>query len=98
MEQMAQKLNLSAAQKTKLEAIQKKYQAKFMAMRNENKGSNDRQAMMAKFRPLMESFHKEVRSILNAKQQKMFDQMMAEQRARMQQRMKQGGHEGGNGK
>lgn len=83
-------IELTDAQKTQLEAIQKKYQPEMMAIRNEMMNGGDRATLMKKAADLRDKQAKEIRPILTPDQQVVFDKNLAEQRARMQQRQ-QGG-------
>jgi Spy/CpxP family protein refolding chaperone len=83
-------IELTDAQKAKLEAIQKKYQPEMMALRNEMMNGGDRAALMKKAGDLREKQAKEIRPILTPDQQAVFDKNLAEQRARLQQRQQQG--------
>lgn len=83
-------IELTDAQKVQLDAIQKKYQPEMMSIRNDMMNGGDRAALMKKAAELREKSAKDIRAILTPDQQVVFDKNLAEQRARMQQRMQQG--------
>jgi len=82
-------IELTDAQKVQLEAIQKKYQPEMMAIRNDMMNGGDRAELMKKAAELREKSAKDIRAILTPDQQVVFDKNLAEQRARMEERMKQ---------
>jgi Spy/CpxP family protein refolding chaperone len=83
-------IELTDAQKVQLEAIQKKYQPEMMSIRNDMMNGGDRAELMKKAADLREKSAKDIRAILTPDQQVVFDKNLAEQRARMQQRQRQG--------
>lgn len=83
-------IELTDAQKVQLEAIQKKYQPEMMSIRNDMMNGGDRAELMKKAAELREKSAKDIRAILTPDQQVVFDKNLAEQRAKMQQRMQQG--------
>ena len=82
-------IELTDAQKVQLEAIQKKYQPEMMSIRNDMMNGGDRAELMKKAADLREKSAKDIRAILTPDQQVVFDKNLAEQRARMEERMKQ---------
>jgi len=83
-------IELTDAQKTKLEEIQKKYQPEMMALRAEfQSGSGDRAGLMKKTAALRERSSAEIRAILTPDQQVVFDKHTAEMKARMEQMQRQ---------
>ena len=76
-------IELTDAQKVKLDEIQKKYQPEMMSLRNEMMNGGDRaEALMKKASDLREKSAKDIRAILTPDQQVVFDKNLAEQRAR----------------
>jgi Spy/CpxP family protein refolding chaperone len=82
-------IELTDAQKVKLDEIQKKYQPEMMTLRNEMMNGGDRAELMKKSAALREKSAKDIRAILTPDQQVVFDKNMAEQKARMEQRQQQ---------
>lgn len=82
-------IELTEAQKVKLEEIQKKYQPEMMALRNEMMNGGDRADLMRKGMALREKSAGEIRAILTPDQQVVFDKNMAEQKARAEQMQRQ---------
>ena len=85
-------IELTDAQKAQVQQIMEKYKAQHEALRpagSQMQGPPD-DAARAKMEELMNSAHAEYRAILNADQQKVFDQNVADMKARMEQRKKQG--------
>lgn len=80
MEMLLKDITLDAAQKTKLEAIQEKYQKEMPAM---TRGERPSPETMGKRRELMTKQQDEIRTILTADQQKVYDKNLAEVRERM---------------
>jgi Spy/CpxP family protein refolding chaperone len=96
-EEIFAKLNLTAAQKEKIKAHNKKMAEKSKAMFEEaqkNPGA-DRQAMMGKFRAMREESDKALKSILTADQYKKFETLRKEARDKARQQF--GGRPGGAG-
>lgn len=83
-------IELTDAQKVKLDEIQKKYQPELLSLRNEMMNGGDRAALMKKAGDLREKSAKDIRAILTPDQQVVFDKNLAEQRAKMQARQQQG--------
>jgi Spy/CpxP family protein refolding chaperone len=83
-------IELTDAQKVKLDEIQKKYQPEMLALRNDMMNGGDRAEQMKKVTALREKSAKDIRAILTPDQQVVFDKNMAEQKARMEQRQQQG--------
>ena len=82
-------IELTDAQKSKLEEIQKKYQPEMMALRTEFQNGGDRAELMKKSVALRERSSAEIRAILTADQQVVFDKHTAEMKARMEQIQRQ---------
>ena len=82
-------IELTDAQKTKLEEIQKKYQPEMMALRSEFQSGGDRAELMKKSAALRERSSADIRAILTADQQAVFDKYTAEMKARMEQAQRQ---------
>jgi Spy/CpxP family protein refolding chaperone len=71
-------IELTDAQKVKLDEIQKKYQPEMMTLRNEMMNGGDRAELMKKSAALREKSAKDIRAILTPDQQVVFDKNMAE--------------------
>jgi Spy/CpxP family protein refolding chaperone len=82
-------IELTDAQKSKLEEIQKKYQPEMMALRAEFQNGGDRAELMKKSVALRDRSSAEIRAILTADQQVVFDKHTAEMKARMEQAQRQ---------
>jgi Spy/CpxP family protein refolding chaperone len=82
-------IELTDAQKSKLEEIQKKYQPEMMALRAEFQNGGDRAELMKKGVALRDRSSAEIRAILTADQQVVFDKHTAEMKARMEQAQRQ---------
>ena len=85
-------IELTDAQKAQVEQISQKYKAQREALRpagGQMQGPPD-DATRAKMEELKNQSNAEYRAILNADQQKIFDQNVAAMKARMEQRKKQG--------
>jgi Spy/CpxP family protein refolding chaperone len=82
-------IELTDAQKSKLDEIQKKYQPEMMALRTEFQNGGDRAELMKKSVALRERSSAEIRAILTADQQVVFDKHTAEMKARMEQMQRQ---------
>ena len=83
-------IELTDAQKTKLEAIQKKYQPEMQAIRESMQNGADRAETMKKMADLRDRSSTEIRAILTPEQQAVFDKNVAEQKARMEEMRRQG--------
>ena len=83
-------IELTDAQKVKLDEIQKKYQPEMLSLRSEMMNGGDRGVLMKKAADLREKSAKDIRAILTPDQQVVFDKNLAEQRAKMQARQQQG--------
>lgn len=87
VEQLQQKLNLTADQKAKVTAI---FTAQSQSIDSLRKASNgDFQAMRGKMKPIMDTSDKQLRAVLTNDQQKTYEAYRQEQRSRMQQEGKQ---------
>jgi Spy/CpxP family protein refolding chaperone len=82
-------IELTDAQKVKLDEIQKKYQPEMMALRAEFQNGGDRAELMKKSVALRERSSAEIRAILTPDQQVVFDKHTAEMKARMEQAQRQ---------
>jgi|ERR1700730_3066225 Spy/CpxP family protein refolding chaperone len=82
-------IELTDAQKLKLEEIQKKYHPEMMALRTEFQNGGDRAELMKKSAALRERSSTEIRAILTPDQQVVFDKHTAEMKARMEQAQRQ---------
>lgn len=82
-------IELTDAQKTKLEAIQKKYQPEMQAIRESMQNGADRAETMKKMSGLRDKSSTEIRAILTPEQQAVFDKNVAEQKERMEQMQRQ---------
>ena len=87
-------IELTEAQKAKLGEIQAKYQPELQAIRESMQGGGDRAAAFTKMQEVRDKMNPEIRAVLTADQQVIFDKNLAEQKARMEQ-MRQGGGPGG---
>jgi Spy/CpxP family protein refolding chaperone len=86
-------IELTDAQKTKVAEIQAKYQPDLQAIRESMQGGGDRAAAFTKMQAVRDKMNPEIRAVLTAEQQTIFDKNLAEQKARMEQ-MRQGGGPG----
>ena len=86
-------IELTDAQKTKVAEIQAKYQPDLQAIRESMQGGGDRAAAFTKMQAVRDKMNPEIRAVLTAEQQAIFDKNLAEQKARMEQ-MRQGGGPG----
>jgi Spy/CpxP family protein refolding chaperone len=82
-------IELTDAQKSKLEEIQRKYQPEMMALRTEFQNGGDRAELMKKGAALRDKSSTEIRAILTADQQVVFDKHTAEMKAKMEQMQRQ---------
>lgn len=82
-------IELTEAQKAKLDDIQKKYQPEMMALRTELQNGGDRAELMKKSFALRDRSSAEIRAILTPDQQAVFDKHTAEMKARMEQMQRQ---------
>ncbi len=87
-------IELTDAQKAKVAEIQAKYQPELAAVRESMQGGGDRAAAFTKMQAIRDKMNPEIRAVLTAEQQAIFDKNLAEQKARMEQ-MRQGGGPGG---
>jgi Spy/CpxP family protein refolding chaperone len=78
-------IELTDAQKTRLDEIQRKYQPEMLSLREQVNAGGDRAELMKKAMALRERSAGEIRAILTPDQQTVFDKNMAEQRARFEQ-------------
>lgn len=76
MKTLDDKLHLTADQKTKIEAIWDKEREQLEALRNDD--SLGRHEKRAKFREIFQAGHDQVRAVLTADQQKIFDTLKPE--------------------
>lgn len=82
-------IELTDAQKSRLDEIQKKYQPEMMALRTELQNGGDRAELMRKSSALRDRSSADIRAILTADQQVVFDKHTAEMKARMEQAQRQ---------
>jgi Spy/CpxP family protein refolding chaperone len=82
-------IELTDAQKTRLDEIQKKYQPEMMALRDEMRNGGDRAELMKKGVALRDKSSAEIRAILTPDQQVVFDKHTAEMKSRMEQAQRQ---------
>jgi len=82
-------IELTDAQKAKLEEIQKKYQPEMTALRSEFQNGGDRAVLMKKSAALRDRSSAEIRAILTPDQQAVFDKHTTEMKARMEQAQRQ---------
>ena len=82
-------IELTDAQRVKLEEIQKKYQPEMMALRSEFQSGGDRAELMKKSAALRERSSADIRAILTADQKAVFDKHTGEMKARMEQAQRQ---------
>lgn len=86
------KLNLSADQKTKIAALDKKREAEMQKLRQ----SGDREGMREKMRPIMEKYEKDFNAILTPAQRTKYQELRKEMMEKMRkERGGQGGRPGG---
>jgi Spy/CpxP family protein refolding chaperone len=83
-------IELTEAQKAKVAEIDAKYAPELQAIRESMQGGGDRAEAFAKMQAVNEKRNPEIRAVLTAEQQAIFDKNLAEQKARMEQ-MRQGG-------
>jgi Spy/CpxP family protein refolding chaperone len=79
-------ITLSEEQKAKLDTIQKKYQPELTKIREEIQAGGDRAELMKKSTPIREKMSTEIRAILTADQQVIYDKFQADMKARMEAR------------
>ncbi len=82
-------IELTDAQKSRLDEIQKKYQPEMMALRTELQNGGDRAELMRKSSALRDRSSADIRAILTPDQQVVFDKHTAEMKARMEQAQRQ---------
>lgn len=88
-EQLLNNMELTDAQKSRLDEIQKKYAPEMMSIRDAMQSGGDRGETMKRYATLRDRSSAEIRVILTPDQQAVFDKNLAEQKARMDQMMKQ---------
>ena len=81
---------LTESQKSKIEGIQRKYLPEIQAISESMSNGGDRADAFRRRTALLEKMQPEIRAVLTPDQQAIFDKNAAEQRARMEQMMKQG--------
>ena len=86
-------IELTDAQKAKVAEINAKYQPELQAIRDSMQGGGDRAAAFTKMQAVRDKMSPEIRAVLTADQQVIYDKNLAEQKARMEQ-MRQGGGPG----
>ncbi len=77
-------IELTDAQKVKLEEIQRKYQPEMMKLREDFMNGGDRAQLMKKSNTLREQSAAEIRAILTPDQQVVWDKNMAELKAKVE--------------
>jgi Spy/CpxP family protein refolding chaperone len=82
-------IELTDAQKVKLDEIQKKYQPEMTALRADMLNGGDRAELMKKGVALREKSSAEIRAILTPDQQVVFDKHTADMKSRMEQAQRQ---------
>ncbi len=82
-------IELTDAQKSRLDEIQKKYQPEMMALRTELQNGGDRAELIRKSSALRDRSSADIRAILTPDQQVVFDKHTAEMKARMEQAQRQ---------
>jgi Spy/CpxP family protein refolding chaperone len=82
-------IELTDAQKAKLEKIQEKYQPRMAELREKMMNGGDRAELMKKGSALREESAVEIRAILTPDQQVVWDKNMAELKARAEQMQRQ---------
>jgi len=87
-------IELTEAQKAKVAEIDAKYAPELQSVRESMQGGGDRAEAFKKMQAINEKRNPEIRAVLTAEQQTIFDKNLAEQKARMEQ-MRQGGGPGG---
>lgn len=80
---------LTESQKSKIEGITRKYQPEMQAIVESMNGGGDRGDARQKMFALREKMQPEIRAVLTPDQQAIFDKNVAEQKARLDQMMKQ---------
>jgi Spy/CpxP family protein refolding chaperone len=78
-------IELTDAQKTKVEAIQAKYQPEMQAIRESMQNGGDRAEAFQKMSALRDKMTPEIRAVLTPAQQAIYDKNLADQKARMEQ-------------
>lgn len=80
---------LTDAQKAKIAEIQKKYEPDMMSLRESMRNGGDRAEGMKKMQELNDKMRPEIRAVLTADQQVIFDKNLAEMKAMMEARQRQ---------
>ena len=78
-------IELTDAQKTKVEAIQAKYQPEMQSIRESMQNGGDRAEAFQKMSALRDKMTPEIRAVLTPAQQAIYDKNLADQKARMEQ-------------
>jgi Spy/CpxP family protein refolding chaperone len=78
-------IELTDAQKAKVEAIQAKYQPEMQSIRESIQNGGDRAEAFQKMSTLRDKMTPEIRAVLTPAQQAIYDKNIAEQKARMEQ-------------
>lgn len=79
-------IELTDAQKAKLDEIQRKYQPEMLALRNQIMNGGDRAELRKKGMALQDKSAADIRAILTLDQQVVFDKNIAEMKLRREQR------------
>jgi len=83
-------IELTDAQKTKVNEIQAKYQPEMQAIRESMQNGGDRAEAFQKMSALRDKMSPEIRAVLTPAQQAIYDKNVAEQKARMEQMRQRG--------
>ena len=87
--QQLKDISLSAEQQTKIDEINKKYAPEMQVIREAMQGGGDRAEGMKKMNDLRTKISPEIRAVLTAEQQAIYDKNTAEMKARMDAMAKQ---------
>ena len=83
-------IELTDAQKAKVNEIQTKYQPEMQAIRESMQNGGDRAEAFQKMSALRDKMSPEIRAVLTPAQQAIYDKNVAEQKARMEQMRQRG--------
>ncbi|MDB4878984.1 MAG: hypothetical protein JWL60_430 [Gemmatimonadetes bacterium] len=88
-ERLLDNMMLTESQKAKIESITRKYQPEMQAIYESMNGGADRSEARTKMVALRDRMQPEIRAVLTPDQQAIFDKNAAEQKARLEQMMRQ---------
>lgn len=88
-ERLLDNMMLTEAQKAKIEGVMRKYQPEMLAIQESLNGGGDRNDARTRMVALREKMQPEIRAVLTPDQQAIFDKNAAEQKARLEQMMRQ---------